>query len=133
MNENMPSTPCDDLAALARSGPGYPTRLAKALHGRIGMFRGHDDAVQSFEPPGQGGYVWEIDPAFTPDVGLGPLDASIADSPAALSDQLLAILFGQWPPTGAPSAVAPRRRGPAIVVRELSWAEWLAVINPAVA
>ena len=127
------SLPIDELCALARSRPGYPTRLAKALHERIGMFRGHDDTVQSFEPPGHSGYVWEIDPAIAPDVGLGPLDTPIADTPAALSDQLLAILFGQWPPTGAPSAVAPRRRGPAIVVREVGWAEWLAVINPAVA
>ena len=88
------------------------------------------DAVQAFEPPGQGGHVWEIDPAFAPKVGLGPLDAPIAQSPAALSEQLLAILFGQWPPTGAPREVAPAYRAPSVVVKEVGWTEWESATEP---
>ena len=130
MNEHWPSASGDEIAAWARSGPGYPTRVAKAIHKRFGMFRGHDDAAQSFESPGQGGHVWEIDPARAPEVGLGPMDPPIAETPAALSDQLLAILFGKWPPTGAPSTVAPQRRAPSIVVREVGWDEWQAAISP---
>ena len=130
MNQNTSAGSLNgELDAWARSGPGYPTRLAKALHGRIGMLRDQHEAVQSFQPPSQGGHVWEIDPAMAPDVGLGPLDTPIADTPAALSDQLLAVLFGQWPPVGAPSAVAPQRRAPSIVVREVGWDEWQAAVG----
>ena len=118
-----------ELAAFAESGPGYPTRLAKAIHRRIGMFRDEEDAVQSFVHEGQGGHIWAIDPMLIPDVRIGPTDSPIADSPAHLSDQLLAILFGRWPPGGTPSIVAAKQRPPTIVVRDIDWAEWQAVVD----
>ena len=130
MNEKAPaSVTCDELAAFALSGPGYPTRLAKAVHARVGMFRDQKDAVQSYVPQGQGGYVWEIDPVLVPDVPLGPMDNPLADSPADLSDQLLAILFGRWPPSRTPSAVVGKLRRPSIDVREGSWEEWQAAVD----
>lgn len=118
-----------ELAVLALSGNGYPTRIAKAIHRRIGLFRGENDAVQAYNPPGEGGHVWNIDPVAVPAIGLGPTDPPLAESPADLSDQLLAVLFGKWPTIGTASAVAPTQRPPSMTAYEVEWKEWLALVE----
>lgn len=107
-----------------------PAEFAATVLGQFAVFRGdaHQAALayaRSLSSP----RTLELQGTLESLVPMPTAAALNAGSSAELSDRLLAVLFGSWPPASGNVPQAPPRRLPGLSVRVASLSEWDACVS----
>lgn len=101
-----------------------PTERARQVHGCIGAFREQRDAVAQHARNLHSGHVMTLALMELSHEACDTGQQALADSPAELSEAILAALFGQWPRPAGRAPGRPTQRPPGVIVRELPWDAW---------